>query len=145
MHELSKETQDVIQSLVLQLKLLESHYNDLVARESILSHILVESRAALSAVSALSEKEEAEIIVPIGGGLLLPVTYKPEKKVFVKLGAGVVIEKDREQVSSFLNKRIEEIEKALNGIIAQKGEIVEKMESLRSELERVSREMSKNV
>lgn len=126
--------------MVLQLRLLESYYNDLTARESILSQALSESRAALSAISALPKERESEVVVPIGGGLFLPATYEPGKKLFVRLGANVILEKDKEEASSFLNKRIEEIEKALRDIITQKEETVRRIEMLRSELEKISKQ-----
>lgn len=125
--------------MVLQLRLLESYYNDLTARESILSQALLESKAALSAVSVLSDKKESEVIVPIGAGLFLPATYNPEKKLLVRLGANVILEKNKDEASSFLSKRIEEIERALKEIVAQKEETAKRIEMLRSELEKTSK------
>ncbi len=125
--------------MILQLRLLESYYNDLTARESILSQALLESKAALSAVSVLSDGEESEIVVPIGAGVFLPVTYSPEKKLLVRLGANVILEKGRDEASSFLNRRIEEIERALREVVAQKEETARRIEMLRSELEKATK------
>ena len=126
--------------MVVQLKLLESYYNDLATRETILSQALAENRAALLAISALSEEGESEVAIPIGGGLYLPVNYNPEKKLLVRIGANVVMEKGREEATSFLNRRIEEIEKVLKEIVAQKIETARRMEILRTELEKVSKQ-----
>jgi len=126
--------------MVIQLRLLESYYNDLATRETILSQALAENRAALSAISVLSEKEESEVAIPIGGGLFLPTNYKPEKKLLVRIGANIVMEKGKEEAAAFLSKRIEEIEKVLKEIAAQKEETARRMEILRAELEKISKQ-----
>ena len=125
--------------MVLQLRLLETYYNDLTARESILSQALLESKAALSAVSVLSDEGKSEVVVPIGAGLFLPATYDPKKKLLVRLGANVILEKDIEEASSFLNRRMEEIERVLREVMTQKEETARRIEMLRSELEKASK------
>ncbi len=134
---MSKDVESTTQSLLVQLRILEAYYEDLVTRESLLSQALLENKAALTAVSSLPENHEMEIVVHIGGGLHIPVIFKPEKKLVVRLGAGIAIEKSKEDTVNFLSKRIEEIEKALQEVIAQRNETLKRISVIRDELNKL--------
>jgi prefoldin alpha subunit len=126
--------------LLLQLRILEAYYNDLATRESILSRALLENRAALLAVTSLPTDRESEMIAPIGGGIHMPVTYKPDKKIIVAVGAGVAVEKSKDETANFLDERIKELERALEQVVKQREETVRRINMIKNQLGQLSQQ-----
>ena len=89
---------DSAQALAVQLRLLEEYYQDLASRESILMRLYREDKSSLTSMTALRDAKSADLLVPIGGGAHLPVTYAGGGKVVVDVGSGVAIEKTAEEI-----------------------------------------------
>lgn len=123
------------QAIAVQLRLLEEYYQDLSNRESILVRLYREDKASLASVTALKDTKSAELLVPIGGGAHLPVSFAGGGKVVVEVGSGVALEKSPEDTMSFLKERIKEIEDTLRKISSQKREVVERIQSYQQQLE----------
>lgn len=123
-----------VQSLILQARLLEEFYTDLVARENILSRLLVENKNSISALENLDEIHDAELAIPIGGGVNLPVIFKASQKVLVSISRDVAIEKSKADAIKYVNERTKEIELALTNLLQQKEETSRRIENIRNQL-----------
>jgi len=123
------------QAIAVQLRLLEEYYQDLSNRESILVRLYREDKASLASVTALKDTKSAELLVPIGGGAHLPVSFTGGGKVVVEVGSGVALEKSPEDTVSFLKERIKEIEDTLGKISSQKKEVAERLQAYQQQLE----------
>jgi prefoldin alpha subunit len=123
------------QAVAVQLKLLEDYYQDLSGRESILLRLYREEKASLASMTALKDMKSADLLVNIGGGAHLPVSFTGGGKVVVDIGAGVAIEKAPDDAISYLTARIKEIEDTLGKVSSQKKEVADRMEAYQQQLE----------
>jgi prefoldin alpha subunit len=122
------------QSLVLQARILEEYFTDLLTRENILTRLLIENKNSLTALESLDEVHDAELAVPIGGGVNLPVTLKASQKILINVSKDVAIEKTKAEAINYVNERTKEIEAAISNVLQQKEETSAKLQSIRKQL-----------
>ena len=120
--------EETANNLLVEIRVLESTYNELTARQSLLERALLESRAALDAIKGLSG-QQTEVLTQIGGGALLRSQPPSTDRVLVSIGANVVVEKPRDEAVAILEERSREFEKTIMSIIGQRNEIAERLNS----------------
>jgi prefoldin alpha subunit len=91
--------------------------------------------ANMTLESIEKEKENAELLVPIGGSSYVKVKLADSNKVVVGLGAGVSVEKTLPEAKEVVKERIEELEKARIAGQQQLSQIVEKINQGRARVE----------
>jgi prefoldin alpha subunit len=128
---LSKQptAEETANSLLVEIRVLESTYNEFTARQSLLERALLESRAALDAIKALSGQQPTEVLTQIGGGALLRSKPPSTDRVLISVGANVVIEKSKDEAVAILEERSRDIEKTIMSLIGQRNEIAERLNS----------------
>ena len=126
--------EEQLQKMVLELKILESYYNELTARETLVARAVLDSRATIEALKSIPEGSDSEILVPLGAGVLMRVCSPMVEKLLLNIGAGVVIEKSKEDTIKYLNERLNQLETALSNIAAQKAEIANKINVYRAQV-----------
>jgi prefoldin alpha subunit len=82
-----------------------------------------------------SEKENAEMLVPIGGSSYVKVKLADSNTVIVGLGAGVSTEKTLAEAKVTLKERLDELEKTMNSAQQQFSQVAERINSGRDRLE----------
>ncbi|MCS4539783.1 MAG: prefoldin subunit alpha [Thaumarchaeota archaeon] len=85
-----------INALLTEVRVLEGTFNELSARQNILERALLESRAAIETISNLESSKTEEVLIPVGGGVLIRSSPPNAEKILINVGANVVIEKGRE-------------------------------------------------
>lgn len=128
--------EDAVNALVVEVRVLESTYNELSARQNMLERALVENRAALDALNGLEGAEE-EVLMQIGGGTMLRSKPPTTDSVLVGIGANVVIEKPKSEAVAILENRSRDVEKTIMSIAGQRNEIAQRLESDRQALNSV--------
>tara|TARA_B100001750_G_scaffold54534_1_gene41480 strand:- start:2529 stop:2951 length:423 start_codon:yes stop_codon:yes gene_type:complete len=123
------------QVLLQQMKALESYLTDIGNKENMSMNAIIESRASVRATEILSNTDPKEILFPIGSGLLTKVGN--ESTFFVNIGAGITIEKNEDEVKEFLNERINDIEKSVETLMAQKKDMAQQYNSIRAALNNI--------
>ena len=123
------------QVLLQQMKALESYLTDIGNKENMSMNAIIESRASVRATEILSNTDPKEILFPIGSGLLTKVGN--ESTFFVNIGAGITMEKNEDEVKEFLNERINEIEKSVETLMAQKKDMAQQYNSIRAALNNI--------
>lgn len=128
---MSKETsaEERLNSLVVEVRVLEGTYNELTSRQNLVERALLESRAALDALKGLSEGPSEEVLMQIGGGVMLRTAPPSTDKVLVNVGANVVLEKPKEETVALLETRSRELETSIMSLIRQRNEIAGRLES----------------
>ncbi len=141
--EMSEEER--VNSLAVEMRVLEGTFNELSARQNLLERALVEGRSALDAIIGLSESKPEEVLIPIGGGALVKSPPPDIGRVFINVGASVVLEKSKEEAVSFLEARVKEIGNSVVAVLSQRNQIAERLESDRQALQiMLSRQNQKN-
>ena len=124
-------------TLAYTARVLEEYLNNLAVREALLSRLLSEHKAALEAVQSVPEEGESECLLPVGGGVSVPVKVRGNTTYLVSLGAGVYMKKERSETVYYLNRRVEELEKALRSVAEQKRQVEEQLARVQEKLQQV--------
>ena len=126
--------EETVNALLVEIRVLESTYNELTSRQSLLERALLESRAALDSIKGLSDQAPQEVLTQIGGGAMLRSQPPSADKVLVSIGANVVLEKPKEEAVAMLEERSRDVEKTIVSIIQQRNEIAQRLNSDREVL-----------
>jgi prefoldin alpha subunit len=116
-------TEHSVNEMIQESKLLESYYNDIISKESLLHRLLEESHNSFEAIKNLSLDSDTASLVPLGIGVYVKSTIYPIDKVLVNVGGGVVIEKKKDDAINFIEQRIKEFETASKQLSSQKQQI----------------------
>ncbi len=82
-----------------------------------------------------TEKENAEMLVPIGGNTYVKAKIADTNKIIVGVGAGVSVEKTLPDAKAALKERLDELEKTMNSAQQQFSQVAERINSGRARLE----------
>jgi prefoldin alpha subunit len=119
-----------INEMMQQARVLEVHLNEIIAREAAVSRLLQEAKLASSAVQEVQTETEVDSYVPVGVGVHMKVSIPPVKKLLINIGAGVAVEKSREDTINYIESRLKEFEIALKQLMEQKHQVSLRMEQI---------------
>ena len=129
--------EEALNALVVEIRVLESTYNELAARQNLLERALLESHAALESIKGLDDNPPSEVLTQIGGGAMLRSEPPSTDRVLVSVGSSVVIEKSKDEAVAMLEDRTREMEKTIISIAGQRNEIAARLNSDRDLLNNV--------
>ena len=124
-------------NLVAEIRVLEGTFNDLSARQNLLERILIETRTSLETLAGLGSTKTEEVLVPVGGGILLRSSPPLTDTVLLNVGANVVLEKTREFATKFLETRATEVEESVVALANQRNQIAQRLDSDRRALQEI--------
>lgn len=119
-----------INEMMQQARVLEVHLNEIISREGAVSRLLQEAKLASSAVQEVQGETEVDSYVPVGVGVHMKVSIPPVKKLLINIGAGVAVEKSREDTINYIESRLKEFEIALKQLMEQKHQVSLRMEQI---------------
>jgi prefoldin alpha subunit len=123
-----------INEMVQQSRILEAYMNDIITRETTVTRLIEEARLASSAVQSITGESEVESLMPVGIGVYVRALIPPVKKLLINVGAGVTVEKSREDTITYIESRIKEFEIALRQLTNQKQQIEMRMEQIQNQV-----------
>ena len=126
--------EEAINALVVEIRVLESTYNELSSRQNLLERALVENRAALDALNGLGDKPSQEVLMQIGGGAMLHSPPPSTNRVLISVGANIVIEKPKAEAVALMEGRSRDVEKTIISIAGQRNELAQRLDSDRQAL-----------
>ncbi len=94
------------------------------------NRLLEEAKLASSAVQEVQSETEVESYVPVGVGVHMKVSVPPVKKLLISIGAGVAVERSREDTINYIESRLKEFEIALKQLMGQKQQVSLRMEQI---------------
>lgn len=124
--------------------MLETYFADLTQRENALVSVLHEATSAISSIKAINEKNESNTLVPVGMGSFVKTTISSADKIVLNIGAGVAIEKSKDDAINYLESRIKEIEVAIQQTSSRRHEIGMQLEQGREALNRMMQASPQN-
>lgn len=128
-----------INELVQQSRILEAYMNDIMTRQVTVSKLMEEARLASTTIQNIKSDSEVESLMPVGIGVYVKTTVPPIKKLLVNLGAGVAVEKNREDTLNYVEARIKEYEVAARQLEAQRQEIAMRMDQIQAQVNQMMR------
>lgn len=128
-----------INEMAQQSRILEAYMNDIMTRQVTVTKLMEEARLASTTIQSISSDSEVESLMPVGIGVYVKTIVPPIKKLLVNLGAGVALEKSREDALNYVEARIKEYDVAARQLEAQRQEIALRMEQVQAQINQMIR------
>ena len=125
-----------VRKLSVELRYFEQTAENLQQRLSMMNAAITDlSYANMTLEGVEKEKENTELLVPIGGSSYVKVKLASTDKVIVGMGAGVSIEKTVPEAKTIIKERLEEIDKTRVSGQQQLSQIAERINHDRARME----------
>ena len=123
------KAEEELRRLSMEMRYLEQRINMVNAAITDLTY----ANATIDGIE--KEKENIEMLVPIGGSSYVKVKLADSNKVIVGMGSGVSIEKPLPDAKAILKERLDDLEKTMNSAQQQFAQVAERINSGRGRLE----------
>lgn len=128
--------EEELRKLSVEMRYLEQTAEALQQRISMVNAALTDLTYANATLDGIEkEKENSEMLVPIGGSSYVKVKLADSNKVIVGIGSGVSVEKTLADAKVDLKERLDELEKTLNSAQQQFSQVAERINTGRGRLE----------
>ena len=128
--------EEELRKLSVEMRYLEQTAETLQQRISMMNAAMTDLTYANMTLEGIEkEKENAELMVPIGGSSYIQVKLANADKVVVGLGAGVSVEKTLPEAKAIVKERLDELEKTMFSAQTQFSKVAERINAGRSRLE----------
>lgn len=135
--------EETFRRLLTELRLLEGTAEALQNRINLINAAATELAFATATIDGLAEeKKGSPLLVPIGGGSFVKAEVATTETLVVGMGAGVSVDKSREDAKTIVEKRVAELEKSMAALQDQLGQVLERIRLTRQQLEDVSQKLS---
>jgi prefoldin alpha subunit len=131
---LESKIEEELRKLNLEMRFLEQTAETIQSRINMVSAVITDLTYASMSLEGL-EKENAELLVPIGGSSYVKVKLGSSDKVIVGMGAGVSIEKTLQEAKEIIKGRLENLEKTRSSLQNQLVQVVQKINEDREKFE----------
>ena len=128
--------EEELRKLSVEMRFLEQTADTLQQRINMLNAAMTDlSYANMTLEGVEKEKDNVELLVPVGGSSYVKVKLANSDKVVVGMGAGVSIEKPLPEAKAILKERLEELEKSAVSAQQQFAQVAERINTGRNRLE----------
>jgi prefoldin alpha subunit len=129
-------SEEELRRLSVEMRYLEQTAEALQQRISMVNAAITDLSYANATLDGIEkEKENAEMLVPIGGSSYVKVKLADSDKVLINMGSGVSVEKNLADAKVTLKERLDELEKTMTSAQQQFSQIAERLASGRNRLE----------
>ncbi len=130
------KAEEELRRLSMEMRYLEQTADALQQRISMVNAALTDINYANMTLDGIEkEKENSEMLVPIGGSSYIKVKLADTSKVILGVGSGVSVEKNLSEAKATLKERLDELEKTMHAAQQQLSQVAERINSGRSRLE----------
>jgi len=139
---LASKSEEEFRKLTVELRFLEQTAEAIQSRLNMINAVTTDLTYASMALEELGkEKENAELLVPVGGSSYVKARLGNADKLIMGIGAGVSVEKTLPEAKDIVKKRLEDLAKAKLSLQQQFGQVVDKINEDRAKLEKQVAEM----
>ena len=131
-----EKAEEELRRLSMEMRYLEQTADALQQRISMVNAAVTDINYANMTLDGIEqEKENSEMLIPIGGSSYVKVKLADTNKVIIGMGSGVSVEKTLPEAKATLKERLDELEKTLHSAQQQFSQVAERINSGRSRLE----------
>jgi len=105
-----------------------------VSQLELLENGRMEALAAIEALEGMLVSEDGNVLLQIGGGASVRAKVTEPEKIFLSIGAEVVVERSNKEAVEFLKERIMEME-------ASQKKVSETLDRLRSQMNEINKRL----
>ena len=132
----SNPSEEEVRKLSVEIRYFEQTAEALQQRLSMMNAAMTDLTYANATLDNIEkEKENAELLVPIGGSSYMNAKLVNPDKVIVGIGAGVSLEKSLPEAKTLLKERMDELEKTRNSAQQQLGQVAQRIAQSRNKIE----------
>jgi len=133
---LASKSEEEFRRLNMELRLLEQTAEALQSRMKMINSAVADLTYAQMTLGGLEkENEKSELLVPIGGTSYIRAKLDNPDKIIVGMGAGVSVEKTRQEAKEIIKKRQQDLDKAKTSVQQQFAQVAEKINQDRERIE----------
>lgn len=132
----SKSNEEELRKISVELRYLEQTAEALQSRINMINAVTTDLTYANMTLEGLEkENENSELLVPIGGTSYIKTKLINPDKVLVGMGAGVSVEKTRQEAKELIKKRLEDLDKTRMSMQQQFTQVADKINEDRQKFE----------
>ncbi|MEM1563525.1 MAG: prefoldin subunit alpha [Candidatus Bathyarchaeia archaeon] len=141
---MAAKAEEELRRLSVEMRILEQAAEALHSRISMINAVITDLTYANMTLEGLERlKENAELLVPIGGNSYIKAKLETPDKVTVGIGAGVSVEKTLQEAKEIIKKRLEDLEKNRASLQRQFSQVVDKINENRERFEELTTQLRK--
>jgi len=130
---------DELQKKIIQFQILDTNLKVFQERVKVLADRIDDLQKTKTAIDNLKVSKTTKAMIPLGSGNFVFGSIDDGENIIVGAGAGVAIKKKKEEAIEILESRIGELENSLRALTGQSQIIVEQLEKLQSEIEKLQK------
>ena len=139
---MASNNDEELRKLSVELRMLEQTAETLQSRLSMINAVATDLTYANMALENLDkEKENVELLVPIGGTSYIRAKLDNPDNIIVGIGAGVSAEKTRQEAKEIIKKRLEDLGKNQQAVQQQFVQVAERINLDRERFETMAAAM----
>ncbi len=139
---MASKSEEEFRKLTVELRFLEQTAETIQSRLNMINAVITDLTYSSMTLEDLGkEKENAELLVPIGGSSYVKARLGNTDKLIVGIGAGVSVEKALPEAKEVVKKRLEDLDKARMSLQQQFSQVVDKINEDRAKIEAQIAEM----
>jgi prefoldin alpha subunit len=138
--ERAAPTEEQVQEDLMRLEAYRNQLNALIQQYQILRGSRAEHDRARESLEGIDRTEAAaELLLPLGGEAYVRGSIDRELPVLIGVGSGIVVERNRAQVTELLAERLGRIDQALRDVEGQMATLDERIQLLSRRLDEMAR------
>lgn len=125
---MASKSEEELRKLSVEIRFLEQTAEAAQSRINVINAVITDLNYANMALEGLEkEKENAELLVPIGGNSYIRAKLDSPDKLIVGMGAGVSAERTFQESKEIVKKRLENLEKTRDSLQQQLSQVAERL------------------
>ena len=141
---MTAKAEEELRRLSIEMRILEQTAEALQSRISMVNAVITDLTYASMTLDGLEkQKENAELLVPIGGNSYVKARLETPDKVTVGIGAGVSVEKTLQEAKEIIRKRLEDLERSKNSLQQQFSQVIDRINADRERFEELAAQLRK--
>lgn len=134
--KLASKGEEEFRRLTYELRYLEQTEAAIESRLNMINAVTTDlAYASMTLESMGKEKEDAELLVPIGASSYIKAKLDSSDKIIVGMGGGVSVEKTRQEAGEIIKSRLESLEKTRVALQQQYSQVAQKIADDRGKIE----------
>jgi len=139
---LASKTEETLRKLSVEMRFLEQTAEAIQSRINMINAVITDLTYANMTLEGLEkEKENSELMVPIGGNSYIKARLANPNQVIVGMGAGISVEKTLQEAKDIIKNRLENLEKSKANLQQQLAQVAEKMNEDKEKFDRLMAEL----
>ena len=135
---MTSKSEEELRKISVELRFLEQTAEALQNRINMINAVGTDLSYASTTLESLEkEKESSELLVPIGGTSYIMAKLDNPDKIIVGIGAGVSVEKTRQEAKDIIKKRLEDLDKTRLSMQQQFTQVAQKINDDREKLDMI--------